>query len=109
MKKRIIIKSIRLSNWRGQNHKVEFNEGKTLIKGRNGVGKSSLLEAFLWVLSGYTSPIQPKNHNLYDNKQELSKDTPFASVVVTLNIDSNDYTLERKASPVALRRIGMHG
>lgn len=106
MKKRIIIKSIQLSNWRGQNHKVEFNEGKTLIKGRNGVGKSSLLEAFLWVLSGYTSPIQPKNHNLYDNKQELSKDTPFASVVVTLNIDSNDYTIERKASPNFVRKRG---
>lgn len=106
MKKRIIIKSIQLSNWRGQNHKVEFNEGKTLIKGRNGVGKSSLLEAFLWVLSGYTSPIQPKNHNLYDNKEELSKDTPFASVVVTLNIDSNDYTIERKASPNFVRKRG---
>lgn len=106
MKKRIIIKSIQLSNWRGQNHKVEFNEGKTLIKGRNGVGKSSLLEAFLWVLSGYTSPIQPKNHNLYDNKEELSKDTPFASVVVALNIDSNDYTIERKASPNFVRKRG---
>ena len=106
MKKRIIIKSIQLSNRRGQNHKVEFNEGKTLIKGRNGVGKSSLLEAFLWALSGYTSPIQPKNHNLYDNKEELSKDTPFASVVVALNIDGNDYTIERKASPNFVRKRG---
>lgn len=106
MKKRIIIKSIQLSNWRGQNHKVEFNEGKTLIKGRNGVGKSSIFEAFLWVLSSYTSPNQPKNHNLYDNKVELSKDTPFASVVVALNVDGNDYTLERKASPNFVRKRG---
>ena len=106
MKKRIIIKSIQLSNWRGQNHKVEFNEGKTLIKGRNGVGKSSIFEAFIWVLSGSTSPNQPKNHNLYDNKVELSKDTPFASVVVVLNVDGNDYTLERKASPNFVRKRG---
>lgn len=104
MKKRIIIKSIQLSNWRGQNHKVEFNEGKTLIKGRNGVGKSSIFEAFIWALSGNTSPNQPKNHNLYDNKVELSKDTPFASVVVALNVDGNDYTIERKASPNFVRR-----
>ena len=106
MKKRIIIKSIQLSNWRGQNHKVEFNEGKTLIKGRNGVGKSSIFEAFIWALSGNTSPNQPKNHNLYDNKVELSKDTPFASVVVALNVDGNDYTLERKASPNFVRKRG---
>lgn len=104
MKKKIVIKSIQLSNWRGQNHKVEFNEGKTLIKGRNGVGKSSIFEAFIWVLSGSTSPNQPKNHNLYDNKVELSKDTPFASVIVALNADGNDYTLERKASPNFVRR-----
>lgn len=106
MKKRIIIKSIQLSNWRGQNHKVEFNEGKTLIKGRNGVGKSSIFEAFIWALSGNTSPNQPKNHNLYDNKVELSKDTPFASVVVALNVDGNDYTIERKASPNFVRKRG---
>lgn len=106
MKKRIIIKSIQLSNWRGQNHKVEFNEGKTLIKGRNGVGKSSIFEAFIWALSGSTSPNQPKNHNLYDNKVELSKDTPFASVVVALNVDGNDYTIERKASPNFVRKRG---
>jgi DNA repair exonuclease SbcCD ATPase subunit len=106
MTRRITIKSIALKEWRGQNHKITLKDGRNVLRGRNGCGKTSIYEAFVWVLSGYTNPNSPKNHNLYNNREELSKDTPYASVIVALNIDGNDYTIERKASPNFVRKRG---
>ena len=106
MTKKITIKSVQLREWRGQNHKIELQDGKNILRGRNGCGKTSLMESFYWVLSGYSNSISPKNHNLYNNKEELSKDTPFASVTITLCIDGIDYTIERKASPNFVRKRG---
>ena len=106
MTKKITIKSVQLREWRGQNHKIELKDGKNVLRGRNGCGKTSIYEAVCWVLSGYTNAISPKNHNLYNNKEELSKDTPFASVTITICIDSVDYTIERKASPNFVRKRG---
>jgi len=104
MARRITIKSIALKEWRGQNHKITLKDGRNVLRGRNSCGKTSIYEAFVWVLSGYTNPNSPKNHNLYNNREELSKDTPYASVTITLSIDGVDYTIERKASPNFVRR-----
>ena len=29
---------------------IEFNEGVTVVLGPNGIGKSNIVEAFLWVM-----------------------------------------------------------
>jgi len=34
---------------------IEFNEGVTVVLGPNGIGKSNIVEAFLWVLCIVTS------------------------------------------------------
>ena len=106
MTRRITIKSISLKEWRGQNHKIALKDGRNVLRGRNGCGKTSIYEAFVWVLSGYTNPNSPKNHNLYNNREELSKDTPYASVTIALSIDGVDYTIERKASLNFVRKRG---
>lgn len=104
--RKVTIKTIKLENWRGQNHNVSFNDGKNVIKGKNGIGKSSLMEAYLWCLTGYSNPNLPKNFNLFDNKEEITKDTPTASVAITLDIDGNEFIIERRANPNFTRKRG---
>ena len=95
--KKIVLKSIELSNWRGQNRIVKFNDGVTTIAGRNGTGKTSIMEAFFWLLSGYTSPTMAKNTNLFDEREELTKDTPEAIVSAKIMIDDLEYSITKKA------------
>lgn len=95
--KQIVLKRIRLSDWKAKNLDVTFNDEATKISARNEVGKSSLQQAWNWVLTGYTTPITTKNSDLFDNRVELSPDTPEAIVKVWISVDGVDYTIERSA------------
>lgn len=104
--KEIKLKQLTISNWRGQNHEVPFAEGKTVIKGKNGCGKSSLMHSFYWLLSSYTSAGEVKNNNLFDNKELLTKDTPKASVEAVVVIEGYEYTLKKVAEAKFVRKRG---
>ena len=104
--KEIKLKSIELSFWRGQNHKVTFGDHVTTISGANGVGKSSIAKSFLWLLTGFPSPIETKNFNLFDNRLPITPETPKACVKAVLNIDGFDYVIERKAEAKFTRKRG---
>lgn len=95
--KQIILKRIRLTDWRAKNLDVSFKEGATKINAKNEVGKSSLQYAWNWVLTGYTTPTAPRNADLFDNRVELTPDTPEATVKVWIAVDGIDYTIERIA------------
>jgi predicted ATP-binding protein involved in virulence len=95
--KKIELKKLSLSNWRGQNVKIEFNEECTTIKGQNGKGKTSIMSAWFWLLSSYTDTILPKNSNLFDDTKTLSKDTPHAIVEAELLIDGSEWKIKREA------------
>lgn len=95
--KKIELKKLTLSNWRGQNVKIEFNEECTTIKGQNGKGKTSIMSAWFWLLSSYTDTILPKNSNLFDDTKLLSKDTPHAIVEAELLIDGSEWKIKREA------------
>lgn len=59
-----LIKEVEISGFRSHAHsKVSFEKGITLIAGRNGAGKSSILEAILVALYG-TGPISVKKEHL---------------------------------------------
>jgi DNA repair exonuclease SbcCD ATPase subunit len=105
MEKKIILKSLALSHWRGQNHTVDFSD-VTTISGRNGSGKSSLMKAFYWLLTGFPSPTETKNFNLFDNRLPITPETPKACVKAVLNIDGFDYVIERKAEAKFTRKRG---
>lgn len=103
--KEIKLLNLTISNWRGQNHNIDFKY-KTSISAKNGVGKSTLLHAWLWVLTGYTEVGNPKNTNLFDNREVLSEHTPWASVAATMEIDGYKYMVERKSKPKFTRSKG---
>lgn len=104
--KTIVIKRLILQNWKSLNHDVVFNADTTTVCARNGVGKSSLQKAWNWLLSGYTSAITPKNHELFDNRCELTHETPIASVKAYISIDGVEYTIEKTAQAKFSRRRG---
>lgn len=103
--KTIYLKKLTLQNFRAQNHEVVFGE-TTTIKGRNGAGKSSLMHGFYWLMSSYTSANEVKNNNLFDNKVELTKDMPKASVEAILEIEGYDYSIKKIAEAKFVRKRG---
>jgi hypothetical protein len=64
------------------------------------------MRAFYFCLTGLTEPYLPKNSNLYNEHEEISENTPWASVEATLEIDGWEYVLCRKAKPKYTRAKG---
>ena len=53
---KIVLKKLSLMNFKGiRNYEVEFSDGINEVVGRNGTGKTSLFDAFLWLLFGKDS------------------------------------------------------
>lgn len=95
-----------MSNWRGQNHDITFNEGATRISGANGAGKSSIMHAFFWCITGFTDGYTKKNNNLFDNRATLDENTPWASVELEIEVDGIKYEIQRRAKPKFVRSKG---
>ena len=104
--KTIALKKIQLSNFKSLNLEVEFNEGATKISGKNGLGKTSIASAFYWMLSSYTSPSVPKNYALFDDRVELTHETPLAKVKAWIKVGDLDYTIEKTAEAKFTRPKG---
>jgi DNA repair exonuclease SbcCD ATPase subunit len=85
---RLTIQNFRI--WREAD--IEFPDGKiTLIKGKNGVGKSNLLEALQWVLYGKKQHITP-----WHNEKAITKVTLFwADLTVTRQSPKVSLTVTR--------------
>ena len=53
---KIVLKKLSLTNFKGiRKYDVEFSDGINEVVGQNGTGKTSLFDAFLWVLFGKDS------------------------------------------------------
>lgn len=92
----VLVKSIELNNWRGQSRKAWFGH-KNEIRGRNKEGKSTLLNAFLWLLTGYDE-YDRYNYQLFNNKVEQTYDNAVPSYVeAAFDIDGREYTFKKVA------------
>lgn len=104
--KKIKIKSLELKDWKGQNFRSEFTSDKVFISGRNGSAKTSHVNAWNWLLSGWNNSITPKNSELFDNREEITVDTPIASVEAVVEVDGYEYKLKRTACAKFVRKRG---
>lgn len=57
-------------------------------------------------MSSYTTALSPKNHELFDNRYELTHETPIASVKAWITIDDIEYTIEKTAQAKFVRKRG---
>ena len=94
--KQVAIKKIMLENWRAQNRVVEFGQTNE-IRGRNKEGKSSIMNAFLWLMTG-CDEYDRANYQLFDNTvEQIYENAVPASVEAVLDIDGYEYTFKKTA------------
>lgn len=103
--KEVILKRITIDHWRGQTLDVVF-DGNTNIYGKNKVGKSTIFNAFLWVLTGADSQDR-SNFQLFDNRLPMTYENAIpAKVEVLLSIDGCPYQFSRVAQQSWSRKRG---
>ena len=94
--KKVAIKTLLLDHWRAQNRAVRFAQD-THIKGDNRQGKSSVVNAILWLLTG-SDEYDRTNYNLFDITVEQTYENAVpASVEAVFDIDGNEYTFKKVA------------
>lgn len=94
--KKVSIKKLTLSQWRGQSREIAFSH-KTVIKGRNEDGKSTIFNAWLWLLTG-VDEFDRSNFQLFDNtKPQTHENAMPASVEAIIDVDGNEYTFKKTA------------
>lgn len=104
--KRVTLKEITITAWKGITAKHVFGENENKVSGRNKSGKTSIMRAFYWLLSGYSDANSPANSNLFDNREELTPQTPTASVEAIIIIDGERYKIKRTATAKFTRKRG---
>lgn len=104
--KKVVFNEVTITNWKGINAHHVFGENENNVSGRNKSGKTSIMRAFYWLLSGYTDANSPANSNLFDNREELTPQTPTASVEAIITIDGERYKIKRTATAKFTRKRG---
>ena len=103
--KRVSIKRLTLENWRAQNRTIDFTD-KTIIRGTNGAGKSTITDAYFWLLTGVDAQNRT-NYDLYDNTKNFSPDNAIPAVVEAIfDVDGIEYTFKREAKQKWTRKRG---
>lgn len=103
--KTIKLKKLTLQDWRAQNKVVEFTDDNE-IRGYNKSGKSSVYNAFLWLLTG-ADDMDRTNYNLFDNTiEQTHENSKVASVEGVFEIDGIEYTFKRTAEIGWTRKKG---
>jgi len=94
--KELTLKKLTIENWRAQSKVIEFGN-ITEITGRNKEGKSTVMNAFLWLMTGYDE-YDRSNYQLFDNTVEQTYENAVpASVEAVLEVNRNEYTFKKNA------------
>ena len=90
----IKIKSLQLEGYRGQNVKIDFTN-ETEIYARNGIGKSTVFDAFCQLLTRADSKNRT-NCEMFDNRTEPTQENSLPiSIVGIFEIDGYDTELKQ--------------
>lgn len=84
-------------HFRGQAKEIILSGKQSIITGRNGSGKSTTINAFVWLLTGFD--IQNRiNFNLFDTNS--AEERKRCSVIAVFDIDGDELKLTRKGEQV---------
>lgn len=98
--KRITIEELHLLNFRGaRDVRVSFTAGTNVVCGDNGTGKSTLMDAFLWVLFGKDADDRKDCEIKRIEAGKMLRRTD-ATVECRLNVDGRLHTLRRSLREV---------
>lgn len=104
--KKVVLNELFISNFKGVTAHHVFGENENKVSGRNASGKSTIIRAWFWLLSGRSSADTVANSDLFDNRYELDENTPTASVKAVVTIGNEKYTIERTAKAKFTRKRG---
>lgn len=94
--KTVKLKKLSIKNFRGfKTKEIEFNEKTTTISGANEMGKSSVLEAFMWLLFGKDSQDR-KDYEIKHLVNGVSIPKTEVEVEGVLEIDGEETVLKRQ-------------
>lgn len=98
--KKIILKSLALVNFKGvRDFSIAFNDGITTVCGDNGTGKTTLYDAYLWLLFGKDSTGRSDGANGFNVKTTGEDGKPIYrlehSVTAVLEVDEREIKLQR--------------
>nr|DAW77012.1 MAG TPA: chromosome partition protein [Caudoviricetes sp.] len=95
--KRIVIKKLTLVNFKGiRSLTIDFNEDVTTISGRNGLGKTTIFDAFTWLLFGKDSKERKQfGIKTYGKDGQTIPSIPH-EVSGVLQVDGEEITLTRR-------------
>ena len=98
--KRITIEELHLRNFRGaRDVRVSFTDGTNIVCGDNGTGKSTLMDAFLWLLFGKDAEERKDCEIKRIEAGERLRQTD-ATVECRLDVDGQQNTLRRSLREV---------
>ena len=98
--KKILLKSLSLINFKGvRDYSITFNDGITTVCGDNGTGKTTLYDAYLWLLFGKDSTGRSDGANGFNVKTNDENGKPIYrlehSVTAVLDVDGKEIKLQR--------------
>lgn len=103
--KRVFLKKISIQNFRSKSFEFEFGE-RNEIRGKNRSGKSSVKNAFFWLLTG-SDDLDRTNYNLFDTTIVHTKENSVpTNVTAVLLIDDIEYEISRTAKMGWTRKRG---
>lgn len=103
--KKVILKKIIVQNFRSKSFEFEFGE-RNEIRGKNRSGKSSVKNAFFWLLTG-ADDLDRTNYNLFDTTIVHTKENSVpTNVTAVLLIDDIEYEVSRTAKMGWTRKRG---
>lgn len=103
--KKVILKKIIVQNFRSKSFEFDFGE-RNEIRGKNRSGKSSVKNAFFWLLTG-ADDLDRTNFNLFDTTIVHTKENSVPTIVTgVFSIDGVEYEVSRTAKMGWTRKRG---
>ena len=103
--KKVFLKKISIQNFRSKSFEFELGE-RNEIRGKNRSGKSSVKNAFFWLLTG-ADDLDRTNYNLFDTTIVHTKENSVpTNVTAVFLIDGVEYEVSRTAKMGWTRKRG---